>query len=82
MPLPDNFSLGPKTRGTKENHDRFLTTGEIEIALKKETDGMIKKSQIINWKKLYECSDIPGITGIQRQGISYKSILFEISRRN
>lgn len=30
--------------GTKENHDLFRTTGEIEIALKKETDGMIKIS--------------------------------------
>jgi predicted P-loop ATPase len=32
------------TPGTKENHDQFLTTGEIEIALRKETDGMIKIS--------------------------------------
>ncbi len=30
--------------GTKENHDLFRTTGEIEIALKKETDGLIKIS--------------------------------------
>ncbi len=32
------------TPGTKENHDLFRTTGEIEIVLKKETDGMIKIS--------------------------------------
>jgi predicted P-loop ATPase len=32
------------TPGTKENHDQFFTTGEIEIALKKETNGMIKIS--------------------------------------
>jgi predicted P-loop ATPase len=32
------------TPGTKESHDQFLTTGEIEIALRKETDGMIKIS--------------------------------------
>jgi predicted P-loop ATPase len=32
------------TPGTKDNHDLFRTTGEIEIALKKETDGMIKIS--------------------------------------
>lgn len=30
--------------GTKERHDLFRTTGEIEIALKKETDNMIKIS--------------------------------------
>jgi predicted P-loop ATPase len=32
------------TPGTKEDHDLFRTTGEIEIALKKETDGMVKIS--------------------------------------
>jgi hypothetical protein len=32
------------TPGTKEGYDQFLTTGEIEIALKKETNGMIKIS--------------------------------------
>lgn len=32
------------TPGAKDNHDLFRTTGEIEIVLKKETDGMIKIS--------------------------------------
>ena len=32
------------TPGSKESHDIFRTTGEIEIALKKETDGMAKIS--------------------------------------
>src|SRR4051812_3339793 len=32
------------TPGTKEKHDLFRTTGEIEIALKKETEGMVKIS--------------------------------------
>ncbi|MDN3657072.1 VapE family protein [Ferruginibacter paludis] len=30
--------------GTREKHDLFLTTGEIEIALRKETDGLAKIS--------------------------------------
>jgi len=32
------------TPGTKESHDLFRTTGEIEMALKKETDGLLKIS--------------------------------------
>ena len=30
--------------GTKEDYDLFLTTGEIEVALRKETDGLLKIS--------------------------------------
>lgn len=32
------------TPGTKENHDLFRTTGEIEIGLKETTNGMVKVS--------------------------------------
>jgi len=32
--------------GTKESHDAFLSTGEIEMALKKETNGFAKISSI------------------------------------